>query len=89
MKSNNFIIAFLFLITFSAFAQDDLLDEIDMEDNDTSVSSVFKGIKIINMESTKLAAKKDFYFMISHRFGSIQSGLDDLFGLDNYFNFLQ
>jgi hypothetical protein len=35
------------------------------------------------MESTKLAAKKDFYFMISHRFGSIKSGIKDLFGLDN------
>ena len=65
-------------------AQDELLNELDADVAiDTEVTSVFKGLKIINMESTKLAAKKDFYFMISHRFGSIKSGIKDLFGLDN------
>lgn len=65
-------------------AQDDLLNELDSDVNiSNEVSSVFKGLKIINMESTKLAAKKDFYFVISHRFGSVKSGIDDLFGLDN------
>lgn len=70
--------------TFSMLAQDNLLDELDKDiTTTTEVSSVFKGLKIINMESTKLAAKKDFYFMISHRFGSIKTGIEDLFGLDN------
>lgn len=77
-----FIGAAFFSITIQA--QDDLLNELDSDVTlDKKVSSVFKGLKIINMESTKLAAKKDFYFVISHRFGSIKSGIDDLFGLDN------
>jgi hypothetical protein len=74
--------ALFFSLTLAA--QDDLLDELDTDTKvDKKVSSVFKGLKIINMESTKLAAKKDFYFVISHRFGSIKSGIKDLFGLDN------
>ena len=81
-KIGIFLIAFL--VNFSLFAQDDLLDELDSDViTDGKVSSVFKGLKIINMESTKLAAKKDFYFVISHRFGSVKSGIKDLFGLDN------
>ena len=72
------------LVNFTLTAQDDLLNELDSDVQiDKKVSSVFKGLKIINMESTKLAAKKDFYFVISHRFGSVKSGIKDLFGLDN------
>lgn len=78
------VLFFTVLTTFSVNAQDDLLDEIDGDlKTDGKVSSVFKGLKIINMESTKLAANKDFYFVISHRFGSVKSGIKDLFGLDN------
>ncbi|NVK52302.1 MAG: hypothetical protein HWD85_05155 [Flavobacteriaceae bacterium] len=72
------------LINFSLFAQDDLLDELDGDVKENKkVTSVFKGLKIINMESTKLAAKNDFYFVISHRFGSVKTGIKELFGLDN------
>jgi len=72
------------LVSTSTVAQDDLLNELNSDvKTDKKVTSVFKGLKIINMESTKLAAKKDFYFVISHRFGSVKSGIKDLFGLDN------
>jgi len=78
------LLLILLLLNVSLFAQDDLLNELDSDvKTDTKTVSVFKGLKIINMESTKLAAKKDFYFVISHRFGSVQSGIKDLFGLDN------
>jgi hypothetical protein len=78
------LIAFLFISSISAFAQDDLLKDLEENiEDDKKVSSVFKGLKIINMESTKLAADKDFYFLISHRFGTLNSGIKDLFGLDN------
>lgn len=65
------------------FAQDDLLDEIDSDSTaNTVVSSAFKGMKIVNFESTKLAAKKDLYLVVYHRFGNINSGIKELFGLD-------
>lgn len=83
MKKIGILLIVLF-VNVSLVAQDDLLDELNSDVKlDNKTSSVFKGLKIINMESTKLAAKKDFYFVISHRFGSIKSGLKDLFGLDN------
>ena len=64
-------------------AQDDLLSEIDTTATDVTVESAFKSLKIVNLESTKFAAKGDFYFIVAHRFGFIDKGFDDFFGLDN------
>ena len=79
-----FKILIIFLcFTCFGFAQDDLLSEIDVEsESSTAVSSVFKGLKIINFESTKLVGKGGFYFVVSHRFGSVKNGFENLFGLD-------
>jgi hypothetical protein len=79
-----FKILIIFLcFTCFGFAQDDLLTEIDVEsESTTTVSSVFKGLKIINFESTKLVGKGGFYFVVSHRFGSVKNGFENLFGLD-------
>jgi len=79
-----FKILIIFLcFTCFGFAQDDLLSEIDDEgESSTAVSSVFKGLKIINFESTKLVGKGGFYFVVSHRFGSVKNGFENLFGLD-------
>lgn len=77
-----FIITFI-LLGLLSYAQDDLLSEIDVNDEDSSaVNSVFKGLKIINFESTKMVTKGGFYFVVSHRFGSVQNGFKTLFGLD-------
>lgn len=65
------------------FAQDDLLSEIDSVPQNQIVESAFKSLKIVNLESTKLAAKGDFYFIVAHRFGFVENGFDDFFGLDN------
>ena len=74
----------LFLVPILTAAQDDLLNEIDTETNDnTFVTATFKGLKVVNFESTKLVAKKEFTFIVSHRFGSIENGADSFFGLDD------
>ena len=74
----------LFLFPVSLFAQDDLLNEIDTVSTEKSkVESAFKGLKIVNLESTKLAAKGDLYFIVAHRFGSIKDGFEGFYGLDN------
>ncbi len=76
----------LLLLTFlplCVFAQDDLLAEIDQEvDSVTETIATFKGLKIVNFESTKLTAKKEFTFVVAHRFGSLENGFDNFFGLD-------
>ncbi|MBC9796694.1 DUF5777 family beta-barrel protein [Sinomicrobium weinanense] len=80
----------LFVLPLCCFSQDDLLDELDAEVEENGyVKAAFKGIKIVNFESTKLLYKNDFYFVVSHRFGSIKYGLDDFFGLDQAVTRLQ
>ncbi len=73
----------LLLIPFITFSQEDLLEDLENDAVvDKSVTSTFEGLKIINIESTKVAGKGDFYFLIAHRFGSIKDGVKELFGLD-------
>ena len=65
------------------YAQDDLLESLDSElQVDDKVQAAFKGLKVVNFESTKLAHKKDLYFIVAHRFGTVKNGIDDFFGLD-------
>ena len=74
----------LLLLPLTIFAQDDLLKEIDTASAQKStVESAFKGLKIVNIESTKLAAKGDLYFIVAHRFGSVKDGFEGAYGLDN------
>lgn len=73
----------LVFFTLHSYAQDDLLSEIDNDSTAVDVGPAFKGLKIINLESTKLAAKGDFYFIVAHRFGSIKPGFETFFGLDD------
>lgn len=44
---------------------------------------VFRDTRIINGHSTELIPKGTMKFIISHRFGEISSGIDQLYGLDN------
>jgi hypothetical protein len=81
MKRINWIIIAL-LAPFLAISQDDLLAQIDKQDSANIADAAFKGLKIVNFESTKMVNKREFYFIVSHRFGSIKNGFDDFFGLD-------
>ena len=76
---------FFSLITFQfSFCQDDLLSEIDSTAIvQQKTTSAFKAMKIVNLESTKIAAKGDLYLVIAHRFGSIKEDIEGFFGLDN------
>lgn len=79
------ILALLFLIPFALLAQEDedLLAEIEETVVvDSTVSAAFKGLKIVNFESTKMVGKGALFFVVSHRFGSVNRGFDDFFGLD-------
>ena len=71
------------LFTVLLFSQEDLLSEIDTAtEKPLYASAVFKGLKVINFESTKLVAKGGFNFIVSHRFGTVKNGFQNLFGLD-------
>ncbi|RZN84618.1 MAG: hypothetical protein EVB11_00785 [Winogradskyella sp.] len=77
-----YIYIMILLFPVMLFAQEDLLDEIDSETEEDYKTAAFKGLKIVNFESTKMISKKELYFVVSHRFGSLETGLKDFFGLD-------
>ena len=78
------LLIILLFMPWMAFCQDDLLSEIDTDQVVTeTVSSVFKGLKIVNFESTKLVASKELTLIVSHRFGTVKNGFDSFFGLDD------
>lgn len=73
----------LLLISCMSWAQDDLLQQLDsLPSGGGYAMAVFKGLKIVNFETTKMVPKGRMYFVVSHRFGSIKSGIEEFFGLD-------
>ncbi|RRO24970.1 DUF5777 family beta-barrel protein [Flavobacteriaceae bacterium 14752] len=80
---NKFYFSLCFIVTCWSGLSQDLLASLDTITQPENKVSHFKGLKIVNFESTKLASQGDFYFVVSHRFSSITNGFDDFFGLDN------
>ncbi|NMH86657.1 DUF5777 family beta-barrel protein [Flavivirga algicola] len=79
-----YLLTIIFCFPLLIYSQDDLLDEIDSDSTGIEyVSAAFKGLKIVNFESTKLVAKNELTFIVSHRFGSLENGIDTFFGLDD------
>ena len=73
----------LLIFCLFLYPQEDLLSEIDNGNQDAAYEiAIFKGLKVINFESTKLVANKGFSFIVSHRFGTVKDGFQNLFGLD-------
>tara|TARA_B110001454_G_C12675903_1_gene415838 strand:- start:338 stop:1198 length:861 start_codon:yes stop_codon:yes gene_type:complete len=74
---------FVVLISIQIPAQD-LLDILDSEtpETDNIVTATFKGTRILNGHSIENRKDKELEFIISHRFGRINLGFDELFGLD-------
>lgn len=61
-----------------AFAQEDLLKDIDTIKTNTETSQpAFKALQIVTGQSTKLPAKKEWYMIVAHRFGDISAGFKD------------
>lgn len=85
MKHYAMMLGLSMLFAGSAMAQDDdLMKEIDQKAGDKEIATAaFKGVQVVTMQSTKLAAKNEWYFVVSHRFGDLTNGLDNFFGLDN------
>ncbi len=67
--------------------QDDLLSALENETKLTSkkeyVTATFKSIRIGNSHSIENTPKGNLDFRISHRFGTLNSGVENFFGMDN------
>ncbi|MGL1888093.1 MAG: DUF5777 family beta-barrel protein [Reichenbachiella sp.] len=83
MKQILLILSFLPL-SLSLVAQDDLLAGLEEEQANelVLVEATFKGTRLINGHSIETRKKGVMDFMISHRFGTIDGGAYELFGLD-------
>jgi len=90
-KNYSFLSAFLllFFTCFSsqfAFAQDDLdalLDEQEKDNPKTAyTTAAYKSTRLINLHTSEKVAKGAFEFRISYRFGTLDGGGYEFFGLD-------
>jgi hypothetical protein len=74
----------LFIVLSLQLSAQDLLDILEDEAAETTevVTATFKGTRIANGHSIENRKKKELEFIISHRFGRVNTGFYDLFGLD-------
>ncbi len=77
-----FLVSLGFLFSFFLNAQEDLLSLLGAEKITYLTTASFKSSRIINSQSIENTAKGVLDIKIQHRFGSVESGFSDLFGLD-------
>src|SRR5690606_15394041 len=73
------------VVTVCAWGQDNLLKQLEQNPTevDGKVTGIFKGTRLINGHSIETREKGNLDFIISHRFGRLNSGAYSLFGLDD------
>lgn len=78
------VITLFFLLPTLCFAQEDLLKELQQSEEGKSdyVSATFKGSRLVNGQSVETRHKRELEFIFAHRFGRINDGIYELFGLD-------
>lgn len=82
MKVLKIISINLFLcFSTTAFSQG-LKDRLNKDDKPHYVSSTFKTTRIVTGQSVRTLSKGNLDFRMSHRFGSVEGGIYDVFGLD-------
>src|SRR5690606_35857860 len=72
-------------VTLCAWGQDDLLKQLEQKTEvvDGQITGTFKGTRLINGHSIETRERGNLNFIISHRFGRLNSGAYSLFGLDD------
>lgn len=74
----------MILISANLLAQDldEILGELTIDNSPTYTLGTFKGTSIINGQSVEVPGHSDLHFVISHRFGAINTGIYEFFGID-------
>lgn len=86
MTLNKLFITCLLFVSTAVYAQDDvdLLSEFEEDSNAVEYTTAsYKSTRIINSISLENTAEGVLDLRISHRFGTVNSGIDEFFGLDN------
>ena len=73
------------LLAMQSLSAQGLLDALNegVEEPTVPVSATFKDTRIVNVQSNETPAEGVLHFVIAHRFGTLSSGIYDLWGLDN------
>lgn len=85
MRSHSLVLVIASLILpISARAQDELLNELDQQTTPTVAYTyaTFKSTRVVTLHSVENMQAKQLDFRISHRFGRINEGFPQFFGLD-------
>jgi hypothetical protein len=84
VKKSTLLLSTFMLCAGVAFGQDDLLGELEKNEKKEKQYTIatFKGTRIINGHSVEMKGAGELEFIMSHRFGAINSGSYNLFGLD-------
>jgi hypothetical protein len=84
MRSLFFLFAVVFITITGIHAQeDDLLSLLGEEETTEFVNASFKTNRVINLHSLESTAGGVLDFKIGHRFGTLNGGVYEMFGLDN------
>lgn len=82
-----FLPAAFFFVTAFGYGQDSLLNILEDSSRATATvtpnKGIFKAIHLINLQTIESPAKRDLNFIIMHRFGKLNDGAYNFFGLDN------
>lgn len=78
------LLVMLMCLSTVLYAQDDLLNELSKQDSAQTVpvTATFKSTRVVNGQSVETMKKKHLDLRISHRFGKLNSGAYQFFGLD-------
>lgn len=90
MRNKNFVVGGFLLLAYLFIhlplqGQEDLLEALKKESDPLQKEeaiATFKGTRLINGHTVEVRNKKELDFIISHRFGRLNSGAYHLFGLD-------
>jgi hypothetical protein len=87
IKRTKFVFIILSFFVFKGANAQDLLgslnDSLSAHPQKTYVSGTFKATHIVNTQTVESAAAGNLNFVIQHRFGQLNSGSYNFFGLDN------
>jgi hypothetical protein len=74
----------LILIPISTFGQEDLLKELEQKEKPEKeyITATFKASRLVNGQSVETRHKRELEFIFAHRFGRVNDGIYELFGLD-------
>ena len=81
MKKNILFIVLLSFISVFSFAQEEATDSTEVTEKDYPVNATFESGILIDAQTVVIPEVKTLEMLIQHKFGTIDNGISDLFGI--------